>query len=95
MEQYCFVGAESEIGGVAKLSRIGQTIALSDDAARNAIVGGCAIIPQESFNEIGFTQEELKKYGTQSGRIDAPEDFNAKVALGLELFHRIRGEFGE
>lgn len=62
MEQkriYRYLGTGTEIGPL-KLDRFGQRVEMEPDIALNAQLGGCALIPDEKFQEFGFTQEDLK-----------------------------------
>ena len=58
-----FVGSECEIGGV-RLDRFGQRVELDLDFAPVAIRGGAALLTQEQFHSLGFSEEDLKVWGS-------------------------------
>lgn len=56
---YRFVGTESNVGAI-KMRRFGQRFQMAEDMAKSAILGGAALIPEEDFKAIGFTDEDMK-----------------------------------
>jgi len=84
MQKFRFVGTSAEIGD-RKLTRLGEEIALSSDDAKNAIEGGAALLPEDSFAQVGFTEQEISLYACPGQRIDAPEAFMAKLRSAWAL----------
>jgi hypothetical protein len=91
MKPYFFVGSYCEIdGGRVKLERFGQRIELPDELAATVVRGGGAVLPEAKFDEIGFTEQELKQYAYPGQRLGAPEAFNAKVVEAHRAFCEYR-----
>ena len=86
MAEHKFFGALTRIGET-KLNRLGQVINLTDEDADQARRGGACILPAQLFDEIGFTEEELKKYPTPADSFNAPIEFKFKRDLALSLYH--------
>lgn len=91
-QQYCYAGYVSEIGG-KKLSQVGQALNLTQEQAEEYIRGGCVLIPKETFDEIGFTDDELRRFGGVDGRGSAPQEFLDKLALAVSEYDRLRAQF--
>jgi hypothetical protein len=93
MTTYVFLGAFSEVLGAGiKLTRFGQRVELpSEIADETKLRGGLPCIPADQFDAIGFTPEELRKYGPAAAQENAPADFAAKKQQALEILHAIRG----
>jgi hypothetical protein len=79
---YRFIGLVSEVGGV-KLERLGQSIDLAPDEARNAFAGGAALRPESDFH---FSEQECDLYATAGQREFAPPEFKEKYAAALAAF---------
>ncbi len=80
MAVYHFVGSYCEIdAGRIKLDKFGQRIELDDKLAEIVIKGGGAILPEDKFKAISFTDEELKDFAYPGARENAPESFKARV----------------
>lgn len=58
-----FVGSECEIGQV-RLDRFGQRVELESDFVSIAISGGAALLTQEQFHSLGFSEDDLKIWGS-------------------------------
>lgn len=86
MNKYRFVGAESVIGEI-HLKALGQPAELSAELANEAVLGGCAILPEETFAEIGFTEAECKQFAYPAQRTDASAEFAAKHKAALIAVH--------
>jgi hypothetical protein len=84
MKSYRFVGTLADVGGV-RLDRFGQKVQLPAADAKHE--RGPAVIPEERFAEIGFTDEELEKYAYPGPRTDAPSEFQKKLKAALEARH--------
>ena len=98
MPTFRFVGTESEIGGEG-LRRFGQRITLSDSRAKEAIMGAgketayagaTAIIPDEAFEKLKVSDQEMDKYAYPGQRNNAPPEFRAKVKAALEALAATR-----
>ena len=72
---YRFVGTLCDIGGI-RLSRFGQKVELDPkELARKTLV-----IPEKIWQEIGFSDQEVRRYHTPAAQMTAPADFIAKRA---------------
>lgn len=89
---YRFIGSACEIGGVGTLESFGQPIELSGETAKVAILGGAALLPEETFAGIGFTADELERYAYPGARISASGDFLVKFHLAHVKMAELRSE---
>jgi hypothetical protein len=90
---YYFVGSNSDIGESIRLIRFGQTVELSDKLAREAVLGGCALVAEADFQEIGFTPKELETFGAVGSHERAPTEFIEKKKRVLIAAHDLRARF--
>lgn len=88
---YRFLGTESDVGSIA-LRFFGQQVQMDEQTARDAVLGGCAIIPEEDFAKCGFTAAELRDYANPGPRSAAPAEFQAKYRAALTKLHEVRTE---
>lgn len=73
---YRFVGTESHVGPTT-MRRFGQRFNMSEEVAKTVIKGGCALIPEDQFNALGFTEEDMKVWSdpmVQDGDIPNKRD---------------------
>ena len=93
MTTFVFLGAYSEVLGAGiKLTRFGQRVDQPPEiAGETKLAGGLPCIPAEQFDAIGFTAEELRKYGPVAAHENAPPEFLAKNAQALQILHALRG----
>lgn len=87
---YVYVGARTEIGGVV-LDKIGQLISLTPESY-SGMCHKVALLTEDEFKSIGFTDVELSKFGKMGRRAVSPESFRAKVAQAQELYRSKRGK---
>lgn len=92
MTTYVFCGSQSVIGNVVEMKRFGQRVDLDDQIAQEAIAGGCPLLVAEEFDAIGFSDEELKKYGDVHARASAPSEFVEKARLAWVRISEIRSD---
>jgi len=90
---YYFVGSNSDIGESIRLIRFGQAVELSDELAREAVLGGCALVADADFQEIGFTLKELETFGSVGSHERAPAEFIEKKKRALVAVHNLRARF--
>ena len=92
MKSFVFLGAFSEVLGAGiKLTRFGQRVELPPDiAAETKRGGGLIAIPADRFDALGFTPDELQKFGPAATHANAPAEFLAKKRKALEILHEIR-----
>lgn len=96
---YRFVGAESTVGNLT-MRRFGQRFNMQEKVAETCIKGGCALIPEEEFNAIGFTEEDMKVWSdpmVRDGDVPSKKEeaerksaFITKRAMARERFVEIR-----
>lgn len=93
MTTFVFLGAYSEVLGAGiKLTRFGQRVELPEElAAETKHPRGLPCVPVEAFDAIGFTPEELKKFGAAQSHENAPPEFLEKKRLALQILHEYRG----
>lgn len=84
MKSYRFVGTLADVGGV-RLDRFGQKVQLPAADAKHE--RGPAVIPEEEFERIGFTEEELTKFAFPGPRSEAPPEFQKKINAALKARH--------
>jgi len=81
---YHYLGQQANILGYRELQRLGQSIELPDDLARELIIGGgraqgwagaTQLLPKAEFDQIGFTPAELKYFAL-------PASWNSDVQIG-------------
>lgn len=85
-----FLGTETDIGGYPALRNFGQVIELPDQLAKEAVLGGAALIPVDQFDAVGFTEQELRKFATPGARRQATEEFAHKQHAALLALHEYR-----
>ncbi|CAB4130888.1 hypothetical protein UFOVP130_42 [uncultured Caudovirales phage] len=91
MSEFRFVGSYCEIdGGRIKLEQFGQRVELPDNVAEIVVRGNGAIIPEDQFTAIGFTDQELVDYAFPGQRAGAPEEFRERVKAAHIAFHDYR-----
>ena len=90
---FVFLGAHSEVLGAGiKLTRFGERVELPPEIAdETKVAGGLPCIPADQFDAIGFTADELRKYGPTAAHGSAPPEFLAKKVQALQILHAIRG----
>jgi hypothetical protein len=98
---YRFIGTETEIGG-EKLTKFGQPVTLTDARAKEAIMGAgpdqgyagaTALIPDEDFQKLKLTDEELKTYDYPGRRARMSPEFKAKHEGAFETLAKIRARY--
>ena len=88
--KYFNIGSETEIGGYAKLTRLGQTVELPEAIFWDAVRGGALLLPEADFKHLGITDEELEKYPTAGLQRFAPEELREKIKAGGLIAHKMR-----
>ncbi len=93
MTTFVFLGAYSEVLGAGiKLTRFGQRVELPPELAeQTSHPRGLPCIPAADFDALGFTPEELRKFGPAASHEHATAEFLAKKSAALEILHSIRG----
>jgi hypothetical protein len=92
-----FLGSESLVGDSIRLNRFGQSVELTELQAANAILGGCALVDDETFGQIGFVKEDVERFASSGSHGRAPAEFleKKKDALLAAQALRERLESGE
>ena len=74
---------------VIELRQFGQSVTLPDDFALQAIKGGRALfIPDQKFEELGISSEDLQKYAAPGQQ--APEEFRQKQIEAMQALHDLQ-----
>lgn len=89
MSTYRFVGVSACIGS-RELTQFGQKILLTDEQYATAVAGGAALISDEKFQEIGFTDDELRRYAFTGSWSRATSEFQEKRAAAVAALYEIR-----
>lgn len=92
MNAYRFVGSACVLWGIAEFSTFGQRIELPEHTASEAIRGGAALVPEEEFEAIGFTADELKNFAFPGQQVNAPEPFKTKQRAAILAYQTRRHE---
>lgn len=87
-----YVGGDSSCIADREFDAVGQKAALSEEGYRDAILGGAAFIPEKQFESLGFTSDELEKFGPLGVRVDPTDSFCRKLSLGQQIFRDIRDQ---
>ena len=74
---------------------VGQRAMFAETQFRRVVQGGAAFIPENDFNEVGFTAAELAAYGPAGTRVDPSRSFCDKLAKAQQVFHSIRKMLAE
>ena len=85
-----FLGSESLVGDSIRLNRFGQSVELTELQAANAILGGCALVDDETFCQIGFAREDVERYASSGSHGRAPAEFQEKKKAALLTAHALR-----
>ena len=85
-----FLGSESLVGDSIRLNRFGQSVELTESQAANAILGGCALVDDETFCQIGFAREDVERYASSGSHGRAPAEFIVKKRSALLAAHALR-----
>jgi len=81
-----FVGAFGDFAG-RRLDRLGDRVDVIPEDFEEAVSGGCALLPDEEFEAIGFTAQELTRYATAGDRARGMEPgFAAKMEKAQNAF---------
>lgn len=86
--KYVYVGSKSRVGR-RRFNRIGQPANLPPELIKDAILGGCPLIPKDKFDAIGFTPDELRAFGPYEKRMTAPAEFHSKLYGAGLIFDQI------
>lgn len=95
MGKYVFVGTHCEIAhekppfpqGI-KLTKFGQHVEMPDDLAKHVIDQGAHLMPQEDFDKLGFTKDELHRHKDVKTHKQASQEFLNKRHKAWAHFHK-------
>ena len=85
-----FLGSESLVGDSIRLNRFGQSVELTESQAANAILGGCPLVDDETFGQIGFAREDVERLVSSGSHGRAPAEFLEKKKDALLAAHALR-----
>jgi hypothetical protein len=86
---YRFVGVYALIGKTL-FNRFGQQVTMTEDEFKYALTGRIALITEEQWDDIGFTEQEISLYSQPSSLHKAPDAFIQKRNLAHEVFRSNR-----
>lgn len=92
MKAYRFVGSACVIHGTGEFSKFGQRVELPEAVADTVILGGGAFVPEDEFEALGFTTDELKNYQFPGQQANAPLSFHEKKTAAILAFQTRREE---
>jgi hypothetical protein len=85
-----YVGGDcSTIGlgdGEVEYDTIGQRATMTERGFREAVLGGAPFIPDEYFDRVDFTPQELSQWGQVGVRVDTSTRFEEKLGVAQEMF---------
>jgi len=86
-----YLGDTSEVFNPSySFRRFGQIADMDEDFAQQKCVEGLPIIPEETFDSIGFEDAELEKYPSAISHMEAPQAFKEKKKRALDALHQYR-----
>lgn len=92
MRAYRFVGTYAAIiDRDLELSTFGQRVELPEDVATVAMVGGAALLPEETFDALGFDQDELDALAREPWR-EPTAEFLEKKQKAIVLYCELRAQ---
>jgi hypothetical protein len=87
------IGDHPEFSGPVHQARLfGDVIDMPEAVATRAISEGAAILPQDLFASLGFTDAEIEKYPNKRTQQTAPADWQAKHLAARIALHGLREE---
>ena len=88
-----YVGGDCSTVGDREFDTVGQVAMFSEEGFREAILGNAPFLTDEDFARVGFTPQELTKYGRSGDRVDPAASFAMKLAMAQGLFAGLRARF--
>ncbi len=85
-----FVGGDSSIIGEREFDEVGQKATFSEVGFSEALLGGAEFIPEDHFNKLSFTDDELTNFGPIGVRMYPTQEFCEKLARAQQLAKEIR-----
>lgn len=73
------MGGDSTEIGSREFTKVGEVAVYPESTFRDIVLGGGAMIPNSTFDGIGFTAEELSAWGPPENRDEAPASFCEKL----------------
>jgi hypothetical protein len=70
----------------------GDSFEMPEPVASRAISEGAAILPEDIFAALGFTDAEIEKYPNRRTQQSAPADWQAKHKAARVALHNVREE---
>ena len=61
-----------------------------DGCGRHVHLGGCPLVEDETFCQIGFAKEDLKRFASSGSHGRAPAEFQEKKKAALLTAHALR-----
>ena len=85
-----YISGDSSSIGEREFDAVGQRAVFSETSYREAVLGGAGFIAEEQFKKLGFTQEELDKYGPVGERNNPSASFCDKLLRAQEVYRETR-----
>lgn len=73
---------------------LGASFEMPDETAHRAIAEGAPLLPKASFDALGFSAEEMKKYPNAKAQAAAPAEFHEKLLAARIAVHDYRAQLG-
>lgn len=77
------------------LTSFGQKLELSDEQAVRCFQTNVPVIPEASFHDVGFSDDELRHYPNAFAQANAPDEFLKKKQAALQVLHDLREQHKE
>ena len=74
------------VGARVILDKLGATVEANEDEATDWMRGGAALLTEDEFKGIGFTEDELKTYDYPGKQVNAPQDFKDKQKKAWSIY---------
>ncbi len=74
---------------------LGAKFEMTDQDAGRAVAGGAALLPQATFDALGFAVDEVRKYPNAKQQQSAPDEFKAKLLAARIALHDFRAQLAQ
>jgi len=99
LSPYVLIGGPFEIYDTAHSGEshlfnctLGAQFELEAEQANRSIADGAALLPKDLFDELGFSEDEIKKYPSANAQASAPAEFQAKLLAARKALHDYRAQ---
>ncbi len=90
--RFRFTGSESICGNV-RISTYGQLLDLDAATAHDCLLGHVGLLPDEDFQKLGFSDDELNQYADYDSHRQADPEFLEKKAASHRQASQLRVQY--